>query len=178
MKIEPGDYVGKITGIGTDTTQSGLAYVFVTVRLPVQDEPVLCRIFLEGKSEEKTETAVRMARQTLRLCGFDVDARPISDLDDAPECVIGNDVPVRVTENESNGKWYTNYDIALPRGVSKEAAKSLTDRLRAAKSKGEAPLPPRAPLPPVVPQAFSDADIARARAAGVKPATDLSDIPF
>lgn len=188
-KAMPGNYIGKIVGHGTDT-RNGLALVNLEVHLIAQmddagtprafnGEVVYCRIYLEGKTEEKSATALRMARQTLRLCGFDPDARPLSDIDDAPRLLFGNEVPVRVSENESNGKFYTNYDIAAPRGVPKDTAKTLTDRLRAAKAKDEPPMK----APPATPaatgnQRFTAEDIDRARAAGVANEKPLDDVPF
>lgn len=138
MSIEPGNYVGKIVEHGTDTSQSGLPFVWFDVK--VQGQTVKSRVYLEGKTPEKTETAIRMARQILRLCGFDPDQRQLSDLDDVPTLLAGNEVPIRVTEREYQGKFYPNYDIALPSGVSKKQAESLTDRLRAAKHKDEEPM--------------------------------------
>lgn len=153
MNATPGNYVGRIQEHGTETSKNGLPLIWFRIGLvaklgddgepvPVDiTEPALCRVYLAGGDEEKTQTAIRMARQALRLCGFDPDAREVSDLDDVPTLLAGNEVPVRVSEREYNGRFYTNYDIALPRsGVGKDRAKSLTSALRAAKANDEAPV--------------------------------------
>jgi len=166
QKALPGQYVGRIVEHGTDTNKNGLPLIAIQVALVARmdgdkreafdGETIYCNIYLAGKTEEKTETAVRMARQTLRLCGFDPDARGIEDLDDAPTLLAGNEIPVRVSENEWNGKFFTNYDIALPRGIAKSEAKSLTESLRAAKGKDESPVVVRKSPAPAAPAAPDD----------------------
>jgi len=148
--LQPGNYIGEILSHGTDTTGTGIPLVFVEVRLvamldgerriPITPADVMCRGMLAGGTPEKSETAIRMTRAMLKLCGFDIDARDLNDLDAAPTYLKGVEVPVRVSEREYNGKFYPNYDIAPPRGVSKDRAKSLTEMLRAAKSKDEPPV--------------------------------------
>lgn len=147
--MNAGDYRGTIVGHGTDTSQSGLPFVWFDVDLTDAEtgkrETCRCKCYLEGSTAEKTETAIRMARQTLRLAGFDPDQRGIGDLDSEPTLLHGNEVPVSVSFREFNGKLYPNYDLREPRGVSKDRAAALTDRLRAAKAKDEKPVAAAAP---------------------------------
>lgn len=152
MSIPVGDYVGRIVEHGT-TERNGKPWIWFQIDLVLKrdekgnpepfhtEELITCRQCLEGGDEEKTQTCLRMARATLKLCGFDPDARELSDLDANPRWLAGNEVPVRVSERESNGRFYTNYDIAVPRAtVGGTRAKSLTQGLRSVKSKDEAPM--------------------------------------
>lgn len=151
--MKAGNYTGTIDEHGTDTSSSGLPFIWFDVE--IVDESGFgvvgrCKAFLGGRDEDKTKTAIRMARATLRLCGFDPDTQDVTALDENPHLLKGNKIPVRVSQKEYQGKFYDNYDIALPRGVDKKQASALTSALRAAKSKDETPMsaPAKAPAPP------------------------------
>ena len=159
--MQPGNYTGKIVGHGTDE-RNGLAFVWFYVKIGTEPD-VTCRVYLEGRDEEKSSTALRMARQTLRICGFDPDLRPLGDLDEVPDLLAGNEVPVRVSEKENNGKFYTNYDIALPRGMAKSkdeapvpASKPVDWTKNAPPSEAAKPKPAAAPKPGFGPGDFDD----------------------
>lgn len=151
--MKAGVYEGKITNHGTDIAASGLPFVFIDVEIPDPDAPEFpaqgrCKLFLGGHDEGKTATAIRMARAGLKLCGFDPDTEDLTVLDEDPMHLCGNTVKVSVSQKESNGKIYENYNILIARStMPPERAAELTTALRAAKSKDEAPpaAPARAP---------------------------------
>jgi len=187
VSIPVGDYVGRIVEHGT-TERNGKPWIWFQIDLVLKrddkgdpepfhsEELITCRQCLEGGDEEKTQTCLRMARATLKLCGFDPDARELSDLDANPRWLAGNEVPVRVSERESNGRFYTNYDIAVPRAtVGGTRAKSLTQGLRAVKSKGEPDMKPMPNKP-----AFSGppASLEEQKKAVAQGGVGFDDIPF
>ena len=195
MTTPTGNYIGRIIEHGSDVSNKGLPLLWFSVDLIFrlddeghpqvfhQEDAVTCRLYLEGGTEEKTETALRMARATLKLCGFDPDVRALSDLDSDPRLLARNEIPIRVSEREYNGRFFTNFDIAVPRGgIGKERGKTLTDRLRAMKSKDEPamaePKRSQATSPADAPQQFTEDDLRRAREAGIGKEPDLGDIPF
>ncbi len=145
MSLKLGDFKGEILGHGTDTSQTGLPFVWVRVKIrgqPEADEEQYARLMLASDNgEEKTRTCIRMTRAALKLCGFDIDTRDLSELDNEPGVLVGNEVPISVSQS---GK-YTNVNIQNPRGVTKEQARSITEQLRAARGKDEKPLPPPQP---------------------------------
>lgn len=148
MSLSPGNYRGTIVSHGLDTYNgTPLMFFNVTIRNPNTgyDEDVRIRFNLASTAQDpaekakKTATALRMARQILKVCGFDPDVRPLSDLEDVEDLLRGVEVPVSVRQNGQ----YTNYDIILPRGVTKGAAADLTSQLRAAKANEEPPVATR-----------------------------------
>lgn len=150
--MRPGVYEGRILEHGTEVSQSGLPFVWLKVEAldhMGQPEEGTCRIFLKGGTEEKTDTAVRMARQALRACGFDPDFADVGDLDLDQNLLKNNRIAVKIKETpNAKGGFYENWDIVIPREkVSSNDAKGLTSALRAAKSKDEAPMDPP-PQPP------------------------------
>ena len=144
---DDGNYSGAINGHGTDMSGTNKPLVWFDVAIPLPDggaETVRCRSYLAGGDEQKTDTAIRMARATLKLCGFDPDVRGLCELDETPDLLVGNVVPVRISHREYQGRLVQNADIALPRGVPKKVGDDLTARLRAAKSKDEPTTSPKA----------------------------------
>lgn len=182
-KLTPGDYEGVIVEHGTEIAFGTYPAVWFDVKIDTGEivETVHCRFLMAGKTEEKTATAIRMARAGLKLCGFDPDKNDIEMLDLQPMMLRGTKVPVRAVENERSGKFYMNFDIALPRALDSGQTRKLTDLLRKAKSKDEpeTTAPVKVALAPK-PEEFPKETIDKARAEGVKPMTqaEFDDIPF
>lgn len=184
MPLRMGDQTGEILAHGLDR-MNGLPFAWF--RLILGQEEATAKVYLASdKGEAKDATAKRMARQTLRLCGFDIDGRDLDDLDVEPACLLGNHVPVCVSKSP-DGRW-TNVDIREPRGVRPEQAKSLTASLRSLKSKDEKPMaatPVTTPSEPYVPSSggssmtLSESEAARAKLAleNEKDRT-FDDVPF
>lgn len=143
--LRMGDQEGEIIAHGTDTNpRSGIPYVWVTIRLDSGDEETARISLASDKDPDSDATTKRMARQALRLCGFDVDVADLDMLDHDQHLLVGNRVPVNVSKSK-DGK-YTNVNIQRRRGMEKDEKKKLTDLLRAHKSKDEERFPP--PQPP------------------------------
>lgn len=160
--MKAGIYDGRIVNHGTDVSAKGLPFVFIDVEIDDPEAPNFpvqgrCKMYLGGGDEQKTATAIRMARAGLKLCGFDPDTENLDVLDSDPLHLAGNVVPVKCSQKEFNGKVYDNYDIAIARStMPPERSAELTNALRAAKSKDEAPVAPRRasssdPNPPKLP---------------------------
>jgi hypothetical protein len=78
-----------------------------------------------------TEKAMNMARRSLKVCGFDVDAHLLEEIDTNPTLLAGNLVPLMV--DEWNGKIQVKID--LDSRADKGALMSATSKLRAAKKR-------------------------------------------
>lgn len=131
-----GDYELPIVAHGTDTSRSGLPFAWFTVKFPNGEEGTANVFLASDKGEEKDATTKRMARATLKLCGFDPDTQEVDDLNLA-DILVGNVVPVTVSQNGQ----YTNFDIQRPRGIKPDVLKNLTAALRACKSDKEDSMP-------------------------------------
>lgn len=188
--MKAGTYEGKIVNHGTDITGSGLPFIWFDVDVDDPEAPGYpvqgrFKLFLGGKSDEKTATAIRMARAGLKLCGFDPDTQGIDVLDTDPTLLMGNVVPIKCSQNEYQGKVYDNFDLVIHKGgLPPDRAASLTNALRSAKTKDEAPAaPPRRgsdPNPPKLPPSSGGggSGYASRPASPSKPAQTFDDIPF
>jgi hypothetical protein len=82
-----------------------------------------------------TEKSANIARRQLKIAGFDVDARELSELDEHPGLLAGRAVPLKV--EEYRGKMQVQ--IAIDGGAgSADDLRSATALLRSAK-KSEGP---------------------------------------
>jgi len=97
-----------------------------------------------------TDKSAGIARQQLKMCGFDVDSRKLTELESNPTLLSGNVVPVDV---EQKGD-YMQGSFPLPRKADEtlDAAKiqNLENALRNAKHRDEDEEPPHpAEEPPI-----------------------------
>ena len=85
-----------------------------------------------------TEKRKRMARAELKACGFDPDHQDVWDLEDRPDLLLSNEVPVVVFMDEWQGKRRLKCEIDIPAAkVDQDMVKKATNLLREAKSKDE-----------------------------------------
>ncbi len=101
----------------------------VEIVADTEDGPAIPLIWL-------TEKAAGMARAQLRVCGFDVDARDMWELDDNHELLSGNMIPVDI--EEYNGKAQAR--IPTSDTPTKKAISVVQTALRAAKKDNEKPI--------------------------------------
>jgi hypothetical protein len=139
-----------IVSNGIEATQSGKE--FIRLDFEINGEPICAKIWL-------TDKAMGMARQQLRLLGLDPDTIDLNDLIDKPNMLTGVKADVMVEHDEQYG---VQASLVMNR-VDKTRAKSLTQRLRAAKSKKD-------DTPPKIP--------ATAAAGGDSGPITESDLPF
>lgn len=115
-------------GLNTISTQKGDTDI-VRFLLDVEGDQYPAVIWLTPK-------AMGIARAQLKKCGFDIDARLLTDLEDDQTLLAGNIVPVEVEEYK--GKLQVRILAREP--IKRERFSALTESLRAAKQSGEEPV--------------------------------------
>lgn len=114
--------------LGTISTQKGETDI-VRFMLDVEGDQHPAVIWLTPK-------AMGIARAQLKKCGFDIDARLLTDLEDNRALLAGNIVPVEVEEYK--GKLQVRILAREP--IKRDRFDALTESLRAAKQLGEEPV--------------------------------------
>lgn len=85
-----------------------------------------------------TDKAIKMARKSLKVCGFNIDEQDLAILGEDRKFLAGNSIPIEISDNPPYGKQ-ANIAISEDKPADKNKASSLTHRLRAAKAEGEKP---------------------------------------
>lgn len=127
ITLSVGDYEGEVVetavvSLGQNATPA------VRVYLRVNGESLDAVVWL-------TEKSMPMARAQLKLIGFDPDRQSMDELDEKPKLLAGRKCPVRIVEDDYNGKLRKKAEIPTGAGrVAKAKLASLTQGLRAAAS--------------------------------------------
>ena len=115
-------------------TKEATGTVDVNVRLVFSDRSEMsAHIYI-------TEKRKHMARAELKACGFDPDKQDVWDLDEHPDMLATNEVPVVVFMDEWEGKRRLKCEIDIPKAKpDPNQMKKATTWLREDKSKAEEP---------------------------------------
>ena len=103
-----------------------------------EGEQCFANVFITPKS-------AGMARRALKTCGFDIDAQPLSVLDENPTLLSGRKVPLLV--DEWNGRMTISID--LDARAEKAVLDKATAAMRAVKKDKESEPEPSGPGEPV-----------------------------
>ncbi|MFY9341200.1 MAG: hypothetical protein WAT39_01840 [Planctomycetota bacterium] len=115
----PGPHKGIILSHRTRTLGDKLA---VSLTCEVGTEKVEAIVFV-------TEKAMGMARRALKLCGFNVDEHDMSEIDDVPDLLAGNEIPLVAEFYNGKLQWKVDIDSR----ADKATLADVTQKLRAAK---------------------------------------------
>lgn len=167
--------IGQYEGIITDNDvrqRNGKDYVHVGVEVDDgygKTENHIVKVWLT------TDKAVKMARKTLKVCGFDIDQQDLAILGEDRKFLAGISVPIEISDNPPYGKQ-ANIAISEDKPVEKGKASSLTHRLRAAKAEGEPEVKP--PQRSNYGQSLATASRQEIKDEGKKAQEESGDIPF
>lgn len=129
MGVEIGrTYQGLILRNGIKTLGPNEA-VEIIIEIPDEGEEGTALIFL-------TEKSMPIARQQLRICGFDPDAMDLQLLMENPRLLAGKPIPVEIEEYKNRAQWR----IPTSSAPNKKRVSVLAQQLRAAKKDGEDPI--------------------------------------
>lgn len=138
----------------------GIVRKIEVVEHPTKGFAVIVHVDVDGLVMNKwlwfsSDKAIAFTRQVLKVCGFDIDTRTLTELETDPECTAGTEIKA-VVDVDDNGRMELKYINAPSKPKSPKVLAELTTKLRAAKSK-------KAPQPEPVEEA---------------PAPSGDDIPF
>lgn len=122
-----------------------------------------------------TDKAIKMARKSLKVCGFNIDEQDLSILGEDRKFLAGNSIPIEISDNPPYGKQ-ANIAISEDKPADKTRASSLTHRLRAAKAEGEKPFVE--PTKTNYGQSLATASKQQIKDEGKKAQEESGDIPF
>ena len=139
-----GTFQARIVQTWVNTPDGGAPYVLIKATIPdTGPETIFIRIYISDK-------AIRYARKQLRMIGFDIDTRDVFELERNHQTLAGTEFEAVGAEETYNGKTEVKWKVATEDApITEDLAKTLTEKLRAAKSKdGEAKVGEKKPRAP------------------------------
>lgn len=129
--IQFGKQKGKVLGVYTGINETSKnVYVNIKFALPSGDA-VYSKVYI-------TEKSAALARIRLKMCGIDLDACELADIEAFPNAFDGNEVDLDIYEEDYKGKPQMRVDIVTERPKAEVSAlKAATALLRAAKKSDE-----------------------------------------
>lgn len=129
--MEAGKQVGTVIEHRVDASGDKW-YVYIKFECAGGDT-IPARIYL-------TDAAMGIARKSLKAIGFDIDAKPLEDIDGEPYILNGNKAELDIEEQEhppGSGKYSMRVKWVNPLPTAKDtnAMKRMTEKLRAAKKR-------------------------------------------